>query len=81
MTHSEIIKVMKIFFDKQACQKLNFSGCWELKKGYNEAIKAPGCTSCARRRARNKYSQQLKDKIRNLDFQEVTTPKNNQDEA
>jgi hypothetical protein len=71
MNHSDIVKVLKIFFEKGACKKLNIHKCWDLKSGYNKAIKAPGCSVCAKRRAKNQYSEIIKNKIRNLNIEDV----------
>lgn len=74
MTHSEIIKTLRVFFSENPCTKLNFAECKELRQGYNKAVKVPGCSSCAKRRARNKYSQLVREKIRGLDYEATNSP-------
>ena len=56
-------KEIILHFLNSGCEKLNINGCQKLHKDYMEAVNAPGCTACARRRARNKYGNILKEAL------------------
>lgn len=77
MNHTERGKVVQIFTTRASpCESLNFEGCEELHKKFKKAFNAPGCTACARRRAKNKYGAILIEKINSLEWSEVVPNEN-----
>jgi len=70
MTQDEIFKVHRQFFS-QGCKNLNFNECEKLWSDFNNSIQGPGCTSCKRRRMKNKYGRMLEEILRPLNFEEV----------
>jgi len=58
MNYSELSKIRKEFLEN-GCKNLNIKGCEEMHKAYTEALQAPGCSSCAKRRARNRYGEMI----------------------
>lgn len=56
MNYSELQKIRKEFL-KNGCKNLRIEGCEKMHKEYLDAYNAPGCTSCAQRRARNRYGE------------------------
>jgi len=70
MNYTQRIKVKNIFLN-EGCGQLNFEDCNALWQKYKEAINAPGCSACAKRRARSKYSAIVQKKIIDLDYDTV----------
>lgn len=67
-------RVLKTIFtsEKNPCNnKLFFEGCEELYEAFNKASNAPGCSACAKRRARNKFGEMLIKKVHKLDYDTV----------
>ena len=74
MNYTQRIKVKNIFLN-EGCKDLSFEGCEELWSKYKDAVNAPGCSACAKRRARSKYSSIVQKKIIDLNYEEVTKKK------
>tara|TARA_B100000035_G_C20895306_1_gene506884 strand:+ start:431 stop:658 length:228 start_codon:yes stop_codon:yes gene_type:complete len=70
MNHSEAVKVIRHFL-KNGCKGLNFEKCEEYHKEYTKATKKPGCSACAKRRARNTYGGMVKEVLKDLDYKDV----------
>ena len=70
MIESGKIKILREFF-RNGCKNLHFDKCKELKEGHNKAAKAPGCSVCARRRARRNYSKLVREEIEGKDYKTI----------
>lgn len=75
MNYHDRITIQRKFF-ASGCKEINFNGCEQLFQKYQKAVNAPGCSSCAKRRAQSEYSKQIHNKIIELDFAQVNKPKN-----
>ena len=70
MTEREKNKIFRKFTNG-GCKKLNFEECESLHQKYIKAINAPGCSSCAKRRARHKFRRSVRQALENKNFNDV----------
>jgi len=73
MNQYDAYKVSRQFF-ASGCKHLNFKECEKLWNDFNSSIQGPGCTSCKRRRMRNKYSRILNELMANVEYKDVIRP-------
>ena len=70
MKIEEIQKIEEVFF-AQGCEQFKFSNCQGMRDAYLKATNAPGCSACARRRAKAKYREVLRAILKNLEKEDV----------
>jgi len=77
MEQYDTYKITRQFF-AQGCKNLNFKECEKLWNDFNASLRGPGCTSCKRRRMRNKYSRIIAEIMKNLNYKDVMQPQKNE---
>ena len=63
-------RLKRIFF-KSGCKVLTFKGCQWWHNRFKKIVNKPGCTSCARRRAKRKIGNQILNIVKDKKFSEV----------
>ena len=58
-------------FTNSGCEGLNFNKCKQLLEGYQKDVNAPGCSTCAKRRARHKFRRLVRQALADKNFDEV----------
>lgn len=70
MNYQEQNEVINKFFD-EGCDKIDIPNCASIREAYEKATNAPGCSSCAKRRARSKYTSLVRAIIKERDLKDV----------
>ena len=75
MIHAgQISKILNQVIKKGGCAILNWPGCSEARQKYKKISKAPGCSACAKRRAKNALRASIVKYARNKNFNDIWPP-------